>query len=103
MASAETLVDHIATLVRTRLPPGVIAADLDGFLARNRAALVALVDQQLAARAGRTRTGTSSPAEHRCRCRQVVPVESGCFHESAVRERSARGPTWRPAHTPPQV
>jgi len=63
MPSAETLVDQISTVVRTHLPPGVTAADLDGFLARNRAALVALVDQQLAARAGRPRAGSSSSAE----------------------------------------
>jgi superfamily II DNA or RNA helicase len=48
---AETLVDRIAADMRHRLPPGVRPADLDGFLSRHRPALVALLEQQLQARA----------------------------------------------------
>ena len=32
MPTAEALVDHIATVVRTRLPPGVTADYFDSFL-----------------------------------------------------------------------
>ncbi len=53
MPSAETLVDHIASVVRTRLPPGVTADYFDGVLARNRSALVTILDRQLAGRGHR--------------------------------------------------
>ncbi|MEQ1507891.1 MAG: hypothetical protein ABMB14_37025, partial [Myxococcota bacterium] len=49
MTSA-TLIDRIAAIVRTRLPPGVTAADLDGFLGRHRMALAAMLEEQLAKR-----------------------------------------------------
>src|SRR4051794_21812194 len=54
MASARELVDHVAVIVRARLPVGVTAEYFDSFLERNRAALVSILGQQLAARAGRT-------------------------------------------------
>jgi predicted RNA methylase len=53
MPSAEALVDHIATVVRTRLPHGVTVDYFDGFFTRNRAALVMILDRQLTARGPR--------------------------------------------------
>jgi hypothetical protein len=56
--SAEVLVDRIATVLRQRLPPGVTPAYFEGFLLRNRPALVAVLDRQLAARSTRYPPGT---------------------------------------------
>ncbi len=58
--SAEALVDRIIPVVRSRLPAGVTPAYFDGFVRRNRSALVAILDRQLAARSQRNRTGSSS-------------------------------------------
>lgn len=57
--SAEVLVDRIASVMRQRLPAGVTPAYFDGFLRRNRPALVAVLDRQLAARRQRNRPGSS--------------------------------------------
>ena len=62
--SAEVLVDRIATVLRQRLPPGVTPAYFEGFLRRNRPALVAVLDRQLAARATRYPAGTESPRSY---------------------------------------
>lgn len=50
-----------ATVLRQRLPPGVTPAYFEGFLRRNRPALVAVLDRQLTARATRYPPGTESP------------------------------------------
>ena len=59
--SAEVLVDRIANVLRQRLPPGVTPAYFEGFLRRNRPALVAVLDRQLTTRATRYPAGTESP------------------------------------------
>src|SRR5688500_18271906 len=60
--SAETLVDRIAAIVRGRLPAGVTPDYFDGFLSRNRAALVAVVAEKLERRTTGSPTGTQSEA-----------------------------------------
>jgi superfamily II DNA or RNA helicase len=48
--TAPVLVDRLATILRSNLPPGVTPAYFDGFLRRNRPALIAVLDRQLAQR-----------------------------------------------------
>ncbi len=54
--TAEAIIDRMTTLVGQRLPPGVTPAYYQGFIRRNRPALVAVLDRHLRAR----RTGTRS-------------------------------------------
>ena len=61
--NAEALVDRIIPVVRSRLPAGVTPAYFDGFVRRNRTALVAILDRQLAARATRNPTGSRSTGD----------------------------------------
>ncbi len=62
-ASAEAVVDRIIPVVRSRLPPGVSPSYFDGFVRRNRTALVAILDRQLAARTTRPPTGPRSTGD----------------------------------------
>lgn len=45
-----TLLDQIATAMRSNLPPGVSASYFDGFLTRNRSQLLQVLETQLATR-----------------------------------------------------
>ena len=54
MQDAKSLVDALVKIVRTRLPSGVDNVYFEGFVERNRAALVAILERQLAAREART-------------------------------------------------
>ncbi len=50
-ATTPDIVDRLATILRSNLPPGVTPAYFDGFLRRNRPALITVLDRQLAQRA----------------------------------------------------
>ena len=50
MSRAKAIVDQVATAVRSNLPPGISPTDFDGFLRRNRAELVRIVEERLGAR-----------------------------------------------------
>lgn len=79
----------------------------DGFLARNRAALVTILDQQLAARATRTRSGSSSlldapPTAENLAVMRVAavkrPNETDEAFERWVREHGPAYAGSRPGH-----
>jgi hypothetical protein len=57
-ASADARLDRINPVAHFRLPAGVTPAYFDGFVLRNRTALVAVRDRQLAVRATSTPTGS---------------------------------------------
>ena len=61
--SAEVLLDRIVDAVRANLPPGITPAYLDGFLARHRPTLVAVLDRHLARRRGRSAPESAPPPE----------------------------------------
>ena len=60
--SAEAIVDRIIPVVRSRLPAGVTPAYFDGFVGRNRRALIAILARQLAVRGARSPAGTDPGA-----------------------------------------
>ncbi|MEZ5333597.1 MAG: SNF2-related protein [Thermoanaerobaculia bacterium] len=61
--TAETIVDRIAVIVRGHLPAGISPAYLDGFLARNRSALVDAVARSLEEQTRRRDTDLWSGAD----------------------------------------
>jgi hypothetical protein len=63
MTPAAALLDRIVPLVRTRLPAGVDAAYLDDFLDRNRPALVAVIEANLAPLLRRIASANPVPTE----------------------------------------
>ena len=63
-ASAEALFDRMSTLVGSNLPTGVSAAYYQGFVRRNRAQLVAILDRQLRARRTGIRSVDPRPSGH---------------------------------------
>ena len=63
-ASAEAIFDRMSTLVGSNLPAGVNAAYYQGFVRRNRAQLVAILDQQLRARRTGIRSVDPGPSGH---------------------------------------
>ena len=59
-AQAEAILDRMTALVGRNLPPGVSPSYFNGFVRRNRPALVAVLDRHLQARTGH-RIGARSP------------------------------------------
>ena len=60
---AEALLDRIAVLVRSNLPPGITPAYLDGFLSRHRSNLVGVLDRHLSQRRGRRPVVVDAPVD----------------------------------------
>ncbi len=63
MTPAATLLDRIVPIVRTRLPAGVDADYFDDFLDRNRPALVAVIEANLAPLLRRIQAASAAPTE----------------------------------------
>lgn len=57
---ANEILTRVVAVVRRRLPPGITLGDFDGFLARNHAVLVAILDRQFPAR-GHHASAADSP------------------------------------------
>lgn len=87
--SAEVLVDRIASVMRQRLPAGVTPAYFDGFLRRNRPALVAVLDHQLGIHSVRIR------ASHRAGC-DISPGDAHGDNFSTMVGDSRGGRTFKP-------
>ncbi|MCK6508198.1 hypothetical protein L6R53_33370, partial [Myxococcota bacterium] len=63
MTPAAALLDRIVPIVRTRLPAGVDADYFDAFLDRNRPALVAVIEANLAPLLRRIQAASQVPTE----------------------------------------
>ena len=85
MTAAAQLLDAIVPLVRTRLPRGVDVDYLDDFLARNRFALEAVIEQNLGPVLALMQAAN----------RSLVPAEDIPEFWTASKRTAANIPRWR--------